>query len=127
MTTPSELDGGSYLAHYGIRNPWTQWLLRTAPELAGQRPSVLRTTDVRPPCPDITCRQPMNPRSEGWACYHHDPPMRRRLRLDVPGVRWAPNQPSALSLVGKETDVVWRHDPLAPENDGYVIVEIGKR
>jgi len=119
---PPELDTGSYLSHYGILNLWTQWLLRKAPELVAMRPTVLRTTDVRPRCPDVFCRHPMNPRPEGWACYRHHVPMRRKPRLEVPAVKWAPNQPSALSLVGKETEVVWRHFPERPQDDGYVII-----
>ncbi len=118
MTIAAELDGGSYLAHYGIMNPWTIWLLSKSPELVGMTPSRLNRADSRPHC--RLCGQPMSPRPEGWVCYRHEEPVRRRRKMDVPDVKWAPNQPSAVSLIGKEVDVEWD-----PEQGGYVIVEVG--
>ena len=118
-----ELDGGSYLAHYGIRNPWTLWLLRQAPELLGHTPTTLRTRDLRPICPACWLYPPqrMLRRGAEWVCYKHDPPVRRRAKLDVPDLEWADGQPSALSLIGKDVDVVYMDDLVTGEK-GYVVV-----
>jgi hypothetical protein len=115
----TELDGGSYLAHYGIKNPWTLWLMRQAPELVALTPSELHHSDSAPKCRQ--CWSPMVPRDGAWRCYHHDPPVTRRTRLPVPDVRWVPGQPSALSLIGKDVDVAYMDDPITGEK-GYVVV-----
>ena len=114
---PPELDRGSYVSHYGLLNPWTLWLLRRAPELVALRPSELRAPKQALLCPK--CRYPMVARPGGYVCYHHDPPVRCRTALEAPKLRWAPHQPSALSLVGEDVDIEW-----SPELGGYVVVPL---
>lgn len=116
----AELDRGSYLTHYGLLNPWSLWILQRAPQLLGLRPSELRTAPPLMSCPD--CRLPMSPRPNGWmACYRHSKPIRRRLGIEteIPPVKWAPGEPSALSVVGEDVDIKW-----SPERGGYIMVPL---
>lgn len=117
MPIKAELDRGSYVSHYGLTNPWTLWLLKRAPELVALRPSEFRAAKAAPACPD--CRCFMVPRPGGYACYRHEPPVRWRPALEVPKVKWAPHQPSALSLIGEDVDIEW-----SPELGGYVVVPL---
>ena len=115
-----ELDRGSYLAHYGFLSPWSIWLLQRAPEVLGLTPSELRAgLRPRPTCP--SCRQPMRQRPGEWSCFYHDPPVRLRERLLVADAVWADGQPSALSLIGKDVDVVYMDDLVTGEK-GYIVV-----
>jgi hypothetical protein len=113
---PTALDGGSYLTHYGLLNPWSLWLARAAPEHLGNQPHTLSRHDSRPPCPDPWCRHRMVARDGYWKCYRHNPPRVLRAKLPVPDVKWAPGQPPALSLIGKDIDIEW-----SPEQGGYVV------
>jgi len=119
-----ELDGGSYLSTYGLLSPWTLWLLARAPELVAVRPSDLRRGVDVPHCPDRFCGMPMVKRAGSYACYRHSEPIRLRDPLQSPEPRWMPGQPSALSLVGKEVDIIWSAEPDQPS--GYLIVEAEK-
>lgn len=128
----SQDNGHSFAGLYGLANPIVTWLIgRGFGELVALTPEEMRKAVVCPPCPSkrrhirttkgwrvarapggkpVTyCGREMRYRSEGFVCYEHPTPIRRKR---PPRLQKLPAPPfKTWDVIGRVVEVVYRMRP----------------